>query len=79
MTLQELIQKAKTENKWLHCSYQDLWFSPSELEQQNRNGKFNWSPENFSIEDPQNQINNLIQKIKQAEKELSDFRTRLDK
>jgi hypothetical protein len=43
-TLQPLISQARVQGKWLHCAYQNLWFSPDELEAENREGRFRWGP-----------------------------------
>jgi hypothetical protein len=54
--LNALIDKAEGEGKWLWCHYQDLWFSPGQLREQNRNGKFRWGPVNWKLRDPQERI-----------------------
>ena len=51
--LNALIDKAEAEGKWLWCHYQDLWFSPAQLREENRNGKFRWGPVNWKLRDPQ--------------------------
>lgn len=50
--LQSLIRQAREERKWLHCSYQDLWFSPTELEREWANGRFRWGAVNWTLRDP---------------------------
>lgn len=54
--LNALIDKAEAEGKWLWCHYQDLWFSPAQLREENRNGKFRWGPVNWKLRDPQERI-----------------------
>jgi hypothetical protein len=56
MTLTELINEARVKGKWLWCRYQDLWFSPEQLEAQNADGKFRWGVDNFELRDPQEYI-----------------------
>lgn len=56
MQLHDLIEQARAERKWLWCRYQDLWFSPDQLQEQNRNGKFLWGPVNWQLRDPAERI-----------------------
>ena len=44
--LERLIAKARKENKWLFCGYQQLWFTPDELEKENQKGNFLWGTAN---------------------------------
>lgn len=55
--LDEMIQTARAEGKWLWCRYQDIWFSPDQLKEQNRNGKFLWGPVNWTLRDPKERVN----------------------
>lgn len=59
--LQPLIEEARRRRLWLYCRYQNLWFSPAELEAENANGKFRWGPVNFELRDP-------LEYVAQAEK-----------
>lgn len=54
--LEPLISQAEAEGKWLHCSYQDLWFSPAQLREENRKGSFLWGPVNWTLRDPQERL-----------------------
>lgn len=50
--LEPLLQDAEAEGKWLHCAYQNLWFSPEELRAHHRDGRFVWGAINWSLRDP---------------------------
>ena len=50
--MEELIRKARSEEKWLHNKYSDLWFSPSELEEARSNGRYRCGPVNWTLRDP---------------------------
>lgn len=76
MTLTELIEKARRERKWLHCTYQDMWFSPDELQKENEGGNFRWGAQNFELRDPQEHSQQLERRIKEAEEELVRFEAR---
>lgn len=47
-----LFKQARTEGKWFFSSYQQLWFSPDELEATQRAGRFRWGPDNWRLRDP---------------------------
>ena len=74
--LKQLIDQARHEGKWLHCTYQDLWFRPDELAAENANGRFLWGPVNWTLRDPSEHIAKLQRDIKAKEDELARFRTR---
>ena len=77
MAEQSFIERARNQGKWLHCHYQDLWFSPDELEAQNRKGKFLWGEVNWSLRNPQEHIRELQNRIVEIEKEISVFDRRI--
>jgi hypothetical protein len=77
VNLQPLIEKARKQNKWLHCGYQDLWFSPDELEAQNKKGKFLWGEVNWDLRNPQEHIEALQSRIAEIGKEISAFQSRI--
>lgn len=54
--LRKLTAQARAEGKWLWCNYQDIWFSPDQLDEQNRNGKFLWGPVNWQLRDPAERV-----------------------
>lgn len=72
--LAPLIQQAKSEGKWLWCHYQDLWFSPEQLAEENANGKFLWGPVNWRLRDPQERISEAERRAAQAQRELDAIR-----
>lgn len=69
-SLKILFERAEREGLWFHCSYQDLWFSPSELRDQHNGGMFIWSARNWMLRNPQERVNELEKEeaIIQAEK-----------
>ena len=77
MMLRGLIESARSRGMWLWCSYQDLWFSPDELEAKNSQGKFLWGPINWILRDPRDHIQQLEQKIERAEDDLTTLRGRV--
>lgn len=75
--LRPLISEARETKQWLWCSYQDIWFSPDELDAHHDNGKFLWGPVNWKLRDPTTHLRELEQRIKGAEQALSAFQHRI--
>lgn len=64
-----MIDLAAAEGKWLHCGYQDIWFSPAGLRKAQAAGKFCWGPINWSLRDPAEQLQEAERRVQQAEAE----------
>lgn len=76
--LKPLIAEARAKRLWLWCHYQDLWFSPAELEAQNNNGKFLWSAENWRLRDPNECLQAALQRLAAAEADVRRIRDRIN-
>lgn len=72
-----MFEEAKKTRKWFYCSYQCLWFSPSELRAAHQEGRFIWSVENFTLRDPQEKLDYLLNEVRRAEAALALFRHRV--
>ncbi len=77
--LKPLIQQARNEGSWLHCTYQDLWFTPDELERNNQVGKFLWGPVNWTLRDPAINVGILKGRVTAALDDLAAFEQRMAK
>jgi len=66
MELQNLIDEARKNGKWLWSSYQDLWFSPDDLEAENRAGRFRWGVVNWKLRDPQERLTEAQERTRRA-------------
>jgi hypothetical protein len=75
--LRPLIEQAELGGKWLHCNYQDIWFSPKELREQNANGHFIWGAVNWEIRDPNEQVSYLEGQVESAKRAVAAFKQRL--
>ncbi len=75
--LSSLIGRAHQQGLWLWCSYLDLWFSPEELEAENRQGRFRWGEINWELRDPQECITTLTKRLTDTENSLTNFRRRV--
>ena len=75
--LDQLIEKAKQESKWLYCGAINLWLSPEELEEHNKNGRFQLAPANWQLRDPSELIKEKEDKISEMQKELDTIKNRV--
>lgn len=73
--LRPLIDQARKERKWLWCHYQDLWFSPDQLAEQNAKGSFLWGPINWKLRDPQQRIDEADARARDAAEYAKRVRT----
>lgn len=49
--MDELIDRAEREGKWLRTHYQDIWFKPSELRKERAAGRFLWGAPTWTLRD----------------------------
>jgi hypothetical protein len=56
ISMKPLFDQARREGKWLYTSYQQLWFSPDQLEAEQRAGRFRWGACNWELRDPMDQV-----------------------
>lgn len=75
--MNQLIDQAEQEGKWLHCHYQDIWVSPKELQEQQAKGQFRWGVDNWEIRDPEERLQYLERETERAKKECDVFRGRI--
>lgn len=54
--LNDLIAEARATRRWLWCCYQDLWFTPDQLEAANAEGRFRWGAVNWKLCDPRERL-----------------------
>lgn len=73
--LSELIAEARKQSKWLHCAYQNLWFSPDDLEACNKAGRFRWGAVNWTLRDPKERIAQAVADRVAAEREEQRIRS----
>lgn len=75
----KLFERAKERELWFNCRYQNLWFSPEDLEEKQANGKFRWGAVNWELRDPQERIEQLRREMGRVQNELDNFTKRLNK
>ena len=75
--LKPLFETAKKEGLWFNCHYQDLWFSPKELEELQADGRFLWGAVNWKLRDPKEHLEYLKNKVKSAEIEVKKIELKM--
>lgn len=73
LSLEPLFDKARAEGLWFFSTYQDLWFSPDELQEQHELGQFIWGPVNWQLIDPEIYKRQLEKRLNHAQQALDDF------
>ena len=76
-TLDQMIAEAEATGMVLNSTYQNLWFTPAELRKENANGRFRWGPVNWELHRPEEHTVELINAVKSAEDNLSNWHDRL--
>lgn len=57
--MESMFAEARTQGLWFFTNYQQLWFSPDELEQHQRAGTFRWGAVNWRLRPPQEYLEQL--------------------
>lgn len=76
--MEPMIQQAEREGKWLHCYYQDMWFSPEQLRGEHKKGCFRCEPVNWTLRDPQEQLAEAQRRADSANAEVRSIASELD-
>jgi len=77
-SLEPMYKEAEEKGLWFHCSYQDLWFSPSELRKAQSKGRFIWGKKNWKLRTPEELIKNHEIASKNHNKEIKLIRKRIN-
>jgi hypothetical protein len=75
--LKSLFEKARREKLLFHSNYQDLLFTPDELEKAQAEGRFLWGPRNWKLIDPEEIKEAFEYAIDNAKQEYQSFLDRL--
>ena len=74
-TMSELIRRARKESKWFRIL--NRWYSPSELEAEQQNGRMNFPPYVFRLRNPQEHVDYLRDKVSEARQAVEQFEERI--
>ena len=72
-----MIDRAEKEKLWLRSLYQDMWFSPAELREQQAKGLFRWGVVNWELRDPKEHLAELQRIWVDAKKDYDEFAVKL--
>jgi phage host-nuclease inhibitor protein Gam len=72
-SLEPLFEQAEKEKLWFYCSYQDMWFSPRELKDMQKAGRFVWGAVNWTLRDPLNKVKEIEVKIENLRNAKDNF------
>ena len=75
--LRPMFKEARKKGLWFNSNYQDLWFSPDELEKLQKKGQFRWGAVNWVLRDPKEKLEYLDKQILNAIKNKNAFNERL--
>lgn len=76
-SLQEMFRKARERKLWFHSLYQDVWFSPDELDQMHEQGRFLWGPVNWKLRSPSEKLDELEREAERLLQRIKDFQKRM--
>lgn len=76
--LRDLFARAKAEGLWFYNPYQGMWFAPSELADNQAQGRFRWGHVNWELRRPQELIAQLETTIEKAEGEIEKVKARME-
>jgi hypothetical protein len=68
-SLAPLFKEARETGKWFWCPYQNLWFSPDQLEAAQSDGRFRWGAINWKLRDPRERIAEAMDRSTKARDE----------
>jgi len=60
---------ARAKELWFYANYQGLWFSPDELEKEQKQGKFLWTAENWQLRKRRDFFQEAREKFHRAKQE----------
>lgn len=75
--MKDLLNQARQKKLWLRGRYNNLWFTPDELEREQAMGSFRWGAVNWELCNPVDRLFQLKQIVERAQSELDDFKKRM--
>ena len=75
--LKPLFDLAETQKLWFWSHQHDLWFSPDDLKELQRNGRFVWGSDHWELRDPKEKLDRLKHLAENAARDVKDFEKRI--
>lgn len=76
-SLEPMFKRAEKEGLWFHSAYQDMWVSPKELRDYQKDNRFIWGIDNWELRDPEEKINVLLKNIESFKDAIYEIRKRM--
>lgn len=80
--LKPLFEKAKRENLWFYNENKDIWFSPEELIEEQKQGYYMWGVVNWELRSPYEKLHELEDQLTYlksiVEKQVVELKTRIE-
>jgi len=70
--LAPLFSEARQKGLWFFSPYQQLWFSPQQLQNQQAKGKFLWGAVNWQLRNPMEMVQQAENDVAKATKHLRE-------
>jgi hypothetical protein len=77
--MKSLFERAIKEGLWFYQRYYDMWFSPKELKQLNKEGHYKLLPKDWELRNPQEIIDHYKWKIVVIKKQIKKIKERIKK
>jgi hypothetical protein len=77
-SLKSLFEEADKKGLWFFSNYQSIWFSPKELREQHKQGRFQWGAANWQLRDPYEQFAELHSRKIGIDKQIDDLKKRIN-
>lgn len=75
--LEPMFRKAEAEGLWFVLRYAGLWFTPAELREFHKAGRFVWGSANWDLRAPAERITELEEAIRKLQTELEYINKRV--
>lgn len=75
--LQPMFLEARQKGLWFKSTYQNLWFSPDELQHSHNSNKFVWGKANWTLADPFELVNRKEIEITNLQISLSELKKKI--
>ncbi len=73
-SMKPLFEEARLNNLLFRSNYQDIIFSPDELEKEQTGGHFCWGAVNWELVSPFTEHKRLLEKVESAQTQADNFR-----
>ena len=77
-SLKVMFDEAEKKGLWFFCGYYQLWFSPSELREEQNNGQYHLGADCWKLRDPKERLEQLRATAVKAAQKADEFEKLLE-